>query len=97
MKDYDHDNNLALFGVFDGHGGREVAHFTRNHLGELLRSSESFKSKKYDDALTESFFKIDEELTKDWGRDEIANMKRKNPPNKSPLMKILGDGLGKDG
>lgn len=45
----------------------------------------------------ESFFKIDEELTKDWGRDEIANMKRKNPPNKSPLMKILGEGLGKDG
>ena len=24
-------------------------------------------------------------------------MKRKNPPNKSPLMKILGDGMNKDG
>ena len=24
-------------------------------------------------------------------------MKRKNPPNKSPLMKILGDGINKDG
>lgn len=46
----------------------------------------------------ESFFKIDEELTKDWGKEEIANMKRKNPPNKSPLMKILGDGgVGKEG
>ena len=45
----------------------------------------------------ESFFKIDEELTKDWGKDEIANMKRKNPPNKSPLMKILGEGMQKDG
>lgn len=43
MKDYDVDNNLALFGVFDGHGGKEVAHFTKNHLGELLRSNESFK------------------------------------------------------
>lgn len=24
-------------------------------------------------------------------------MKKKNPPNKSPLMKILGEGLGKEG
>lgn len=63
----------------------------------MLRSSENFKSKKYDAALVESFFKIDEELTKDWGKDEIANMKRKNPPNKSPLMKILGEGMQKDG
>ena len=74
-----------------------MAQFTRNHFGELLRSGESYKQKKYDAALVESFLKIDEELTKDWGRDEIANMKRKNPPNKSPLMKILGDGMHKDG
>lgn len=43
MLDYSPDNKLSLFGVFDGHGGKEVAHFTKNHLGELLRSTENFK------------------------------------------------------
>ena len=43
VQDYCQENNLALFGVFDGHGGKEVAHFTKNHLGELLRSTENFK------------------------------------------------------
>ena len=97
MIDYSKENNLHLFGVFDGHGGREVAQFTKNHYGELLRSNENFKSKKYDAALVDSFLQIDEELVKDWGRDEIATMKRANPPNKSPLMKILGDSLTKEG
>lgn len=60
-------------------------------------SSESYKQKKYDAALVETFFRIDEEISKDWGREEIASMKRSNPPNKSPLMKILGDGLGREG
>jgi serine/threonine protein phosphatase PrpC len=29
MLDYSKDNKLALFGVFDGHGGKEVAIFTK--------------------------------------------------------------------
>ena len=38
--------------------------------------------------------KIDEELEKDTGKEELAVMKRKCPPNKSPLFKILGETLG---
>ena len=86
-----------MFGVFDGHGGKEVAHFTKQHLGNIIRASDSYKSKKYDEALRESFLRIDEDLEKDWGREEIANMKRKEPPNKSPLFKLLGDTLGNGG
>jgi hypothetical protein len=48
-------------------------------------------------ALRDSFLKIDEDLCKDWGREEIANMKRKNPPNKSPLLKTLVDAFGNGG
>jgi serine/threonine protein phosphatase PrpC len=29
MLDYNKENKLALFGVFDGHGGKEVAIFTK--------------------------------------------------------------------
>jgi len=85
------DKNLAFFGVYDGHGGKEVAIFTKDHLTDCVRMSEHFKSKRYDEALREGYLKIDEELTKDWGREELANMKKKNPPSKSPLFKILSE------
>ena len=67
------------------------------YLGDFIIANEHYKDRKYDNALKEAFFKIDEELEKDWGRDEIAAMKRKNPPNKTPLMKILGGDNGKEG
>ncbi len=38
--------------------------------------------------------KIDEVLETDLGKNELAEMKRKNPPNKSPLFKLLGAQVG---
>lgn len=74
-----------------------MAQFTKSHFPDFLRASEDYQTKKFDMALKEAFLKVDEELEKDWGKDEIAQMKRKNPPNKSPLMKILGGEMNKDG
>jgi hypothetical protein len=42
-------------------------------------------------ALKQSFLKVDEELEKETGKEELAAMKRKNPPNKAALFKLLGD------
>lgn len=33
---FNNNNNEALFGVFDGHGGREVAVFSNKHYEEIL-------------------------------------------------------------
>jgi hypothetical protein len=33
-------------------------------------------------------------LDKDYGKEEITAMKKKSPPNKSPLFKILGEAIG---
>ena len=33
---FNNNENEALFGVFDGHGGREVAVFSNNHYEEIL-------------------------------------------------------------
>jgi serine/threonine protein phosphatase PrpC len=41
--------------------------------------------------LRESFLKVDEELEKETGKKWLADLKRKNPPNKAPLFKLLGD------
>ena len=32
-----------MFGVFDGHGGGEVAKYTKTHFEELLREVEEYK------------------------------------------------------
>ena len=77
--------------MFDGHGGREVAHYTEKHYGDYLRDLETYKNNEFKDALKQSFLKIDEELEKETGKEELAAMKRKNPPNKAPLFKLLGD------
>lgn len=48
-----------LFGVFDGHGGIEVAQFVKENFIEQLKELESFKEKKFETALTECFIKMD--------------------------------------
>ncbi|CDW71278.1 protein phosphatase 2c [Stylonychia lemnae] len=50
----------ALFAVFDGHGGDQVAHFAEKHMAEELLQLESYKSGDYKTSLEEVFLKIDE-------------------------------------
>lgn len=53
---------MSLFGVFDGHGGKEVAKFVRIKYPELLVSLQAFAEGRYEHALRESFHKVDEML-----------------------------------
>jgi len=50
---------VSLFGVFDGHGGKEVAKFTKIKYPDLLLGLKSFQSGDYEAALRESFHGID--------------------------------------
>lgn len=65
----------ALFGVFDGHGGKEVARFVAAHLPDLLNSLQSYRTGNLDTALSESFLKMDELLIKSEFRDELNALK----------------------
>jgi hypothetical protein len=62
-----------------------------------LTESDSYRSSNFELALKQSFLKVDEELEKEAGKEELAAMKRKNPPNKAPLFKLLGDINGTGG
>ena len=79
-----------MFGVFDGHGGGEVAKYTKAHFEELLFDVEEYKQSDFKEGLRKSFLKVDESLNSG-GLEEVAKTKRDNPPSKSPLMKILTD------
>lgn len=40
-------NNFGLFGVFDGHGGAEVAVFVQRHFPDELENNQYFMQGKY--------------------------------------------------
>lgn len=69
--------NTYIFGVFDGHGGREVAKFAAAHYQNVLLNNPNFKKKKYEDALKESFYEIDDMLLKPEFRKELKQYKAK--------------------
>lgn len=54
--------DVALFSVFDGHGGKEVALFCKEYFTAQLLRMESFKNEDFEQALMETFFFIDEML-----------------------------------
>lgn len=53
------NDNQALFGVFDGHGGREVAHYTKSYLEACIKDLKEFKEKEYPEALRKGFLQVD--------------------------------------
>lgn len=69
----------ALFGVFDGHGGKEVAIFAARHLGRLLVQNERYLQGDYDTALKETFLAVDTELRTVEGAKEVFRIQRDLP------------------
>jgi len=57
------DKGSSLFGVFDGHGGKEVADYCAQNLHRFILDSESYQEGDIKKALKESFLNIDEALT----------------------------------
>lgn len=48
IVEQDLGGGVSYFGVFDGHGGNEVADFVREHLVVELKNSQSFKQGDYE-------------------------------------------------
>ena len=67
----------TVFGVFDGHGGREVSNFAKLHLAEALASQPTFSS-DLAKSLAQSFHRVDELLEDKSNLTELRALK-KNP------------------
>lgn len=67
----DGDEDACVFGVFDGHGGSEVAQFVKKYFVQELTKNPNFKSKtNLGEALKETFISIDKKMiTKDGIRE----------------------------
>jgi serine/threonine protein phosphatase PrpC len=60
-----------LFGVFDGHGGREVALYVKKHFTEELLLNNNFKQGDYKNALIENFLLMDKLVLEPKGNEEL--------------------------
>ena len=59
-----------LFGVFDGHGGKEVSLFSAAHITNELLGNKNFNT-NMKSALTETFLKLDEIMIEPSGKVEL--------------------------
>eukprot|EP00357_Protocruzia_adherens_P033611 CAMPEP_0114996242 /NCGR_PEP_ID=MMETSP0216-20121206/14193_1 /TAXON_ID=223996 /ORGANISM="Protocruzia adherens, Strain Boccale" /LENGTH=322 /DNA_ID=CAMNT_0002360407 /DNA_START=31 /DNA_END=999 /DNA_ORIENTATION=- len=75
ITEVDFDTDTAFFGVFDGHGGSEVAEFVERHLCSVIRELDSYKNNELGKAMSEGFLKIDELLQTPNGIEEIKTLK----------------------
>lgn len=50
--------DVSIFGVFDGHGGAEVAIYVQKHFIDTLLKNENFLKKDYAKALYQTFLGI---------------------------------------
>jgi protein phosphatase 1G len=107
ISDLNQGNNakLHVFGVFDGHGGKEVAQFVKIHFTEELVANNSYKNGNLKKALAENFLHMDEMLITGSGKvelkmiaqkskeeDEIINAREKNNKQMDLFKQILGQG-----
>lgn len=68
--------NIHLFGVFDGHGGKEVAQFVKKHFTEELLKNPNFLAGNYRKSLIENFLRMDELLLTSNGVKELKEENR---------------------
>lgn len=76
--DFDGHEEIAFFGVYDGHGGAQVARFCAMHMpDELLRSPE-YKKGEVAEALKATYLAIDDRLRLKENAELLNQLKVKN-------------------
>ena len=69
--------DIHVFGVFDGHGGKEISKFVSNHFMEELLENKNLPS-DMSLALKETFIKMDEIMQTKEGIEELKKYSRQS-------------------
>ena len=72
IVELDLGNGAAFVGVYDGHGGAEVAMFVRDYLIKELKTLDSFKQQNYEECLKEIYLKLDRIFQTDFGKKKLG-------------------------
>ena len=79
-------DNVQCFGVFDGHGGKEVAIFVKDKFCEELVKLDAYKSKNYGEALRQCFRRMDIMLEEPDGQAQLRRIMDSTGSNADPFM-----------
>ena len=72
LIDVDKENCIGIFGVFDGHGGKEIATFCEREYVRTLKEQDSFKKGEYEKALRDVCVALDLQLQNLEGQNKVA-------------------------
>ena len=72
------NNKIHSFGVFDGHGGKEVAQFVKTHFSKELIANKSYQAGNLKNALQETFFRMDVMVLEPEGKTELKKLAKKS-------------------
>ena len=82
------NSNIHCFGVFDGHGGREVAQWVKKKFSDELIKNKNFKSGNYQKALFENFLKMDNLMLENTGKLELKDEAKKSKIEDDKINKL---------
>ena len=91
FNDPDKEKFLSVFGIFDGHGGREVPKYLSVHFMDYLLKNTNFQNGKYKEALTETFFEVDKSFTTEDARKELEKYSEELKPSKEQEIKDINN------
>jgi serine/threonine protein phosphatase PrpC len=85
---------VNVFGIFDGHGGREVPKYLSAHFLEFLQKNTNFQNGKFKEALNETFFELDKSFTTKEAKEELKKYSEELKPSKEQEIKEINNLCG---
>ena len=82
---------MNIFGIFDGHGGREVPKYLQAHFLEYLNKNKNFLTDKYKEGITETFFELDRKFTTKEAQEELVKYSEEFKPEKEKELNEIND------
>uniref|UniRef100_A0A672GJC5 Protein phosphatase 1G n=1 Tax=Salarias fasciatus TaxID=181472 RepID=A0A672GJC5_SALFA len=83
----DFDEETAMFSVYDGHGGEEVALYCSKYLPEIIKEQKTYKDGKLQKALEDAFLAIDSRMTTEDVIKELIQIAGR-PTEEPPAEKV---------
>uniref|UniRef100_A0A8C9XMS4 Protein phosphatase 1G n=1 Tax=Sander lucioperca TaxID=283035 RepID=A0A8C9XMS4_SANLU len=81
------DEETAMFSVYDGHGGEEVALYCSKYLPDIIKEQKTYKDGKLQKALEDAFLAIDRRMIKEDVIKELIQIAGR-PTEEPPAEKV---------
>ena len=72
------NDRFNIFGIFDGHGGKEVAQYVSNHFTNAFLLNEKIKKNKIKQAIIDTFLKMDDLMFQKEAIQELKTLQKKS-------------------